>query len=264
VFFFLSKTLDLFLAPVTWALLLVLAGLLALWRKRPRLAAALVGAAALCLYAFSIEPVSNALERGVESSAVKTVRDTVTYDAAILLGGMVDVDASTASAARCYDDNVERLLAVFDLLRSGRARSAVISGGVHEPEGIPVVEASLLARQLEDWGISPARLVVDDRAINTRENALNVADIARVRGWKDLVMVTSAYHVRRALGCFNAVGLAVDVLPVDFRAYDPGVRSGSWLPRAASLFVSTSALREWFGRGVYAAKGWTAPELHAR
>ena len=264
MFFFLSKTLDLFLAPLTWALLLALAGLVALWRKRPRLGAALVGAGVLCLYAFSIEPVSNAIERAVESSAVKTVREGVTYDAAILLGGMVDVDASASSTARCYDDNVERLLAVFDLLRSGRARSAVISGGTHEPAGVPVVEATLLARQLEDWGISPARIVVDDRAINTRENALNVADIARVRGWKELVMVTSAYHVRRALGCFAAVGLAVDVLPVDFRAYDPALRSGSWLPRAATLFETTSALREWFGRGVYAAKGWTAPALPAR
>ena len=64
VFYVLSKVLDLLLAPLTWALLLVLAGLL--WRKRSA-GPWLAGAAGAVLYLFSLEPVANELSRVAEA-----------------------------------------------------------------------------------------------------------------------------------------------------------------------------------------------------
>jgi uncharacterized SAM-binding protein YcdF (DUF218 family) len=90
---------------------------------------------------------------------------------------------------------------------------------------------------------------------NTRENAVESARVAAARGWRRLLLVTSAQHVPRALGCFRAVGLEPDVLPVDREAGD--AKGASWLPRAYALSRSSDVLRELAGRLVYRLAGYT-------
>ena len=74
------------------------------------------------------------------------------------------------------------------------------------------------------------------------------------RGWRSLLLVTSAAHLPRALDCFRKVGLTPDALPVDYRA--GGARAGGWLPRASALSKSTDVLRELAGRVVYRVAGY--------
>jgi uncharacterized SAM-binding protein YcdF (DUF218 family) len=252
VFFFLSKTLDTLLTPLCWSVVLIAISLG--WRKPParRRLYAVAGLATLLL--FSFEPFANALERALERSAARTYRDDVTYDAVILLGGAVDRTAAPGQPA--YNENVERLLVTYDLMRTKRARNAIISGGPLDPAVPSLVEADVLAQQLLDWGIPRDSVVVEPHARNTHENAVESQRIAREHGWTRLLVVTSAFHMSRALGCFRAIGLAVDTLPVDYRAYDPARFSGSWLPRAGYLDRSTMVLREWFGHGIYWLRGY--------
>jgi uncharacterized SAM-binding protein YcdF (DUF218 family) len=129
MFFLLSKILDLLFAPLTWAMALVAAGAWGAHKKRARLALGAPIAALVVLYVFSIEPVSNALVASLESSATKTMRDDVTYDAVVVLGGLADEDANETWGDRNYTDAVERILAGFEVMRSGRATNAVLSGG---------------------------------------------------------------------------------------------------------------------------------------
>ena len=89
---------------------------------------------------------------------------------------------------------------------------------------------------------------------NTRENAERSLRIVRERGWKSLVLVTSAMHMPRAAATFRKAGLDVDLLPVDHR-YAPW--NGSWLPRTEALERSSDALRELAGRLVYRAAGYS-------
>jgi len=255
VFFWLSKTLDLLLCPLTWALALLalaLAGSEARVRGRRR---SLVAAAVAVLVVFSLEPVANGLERALERAAPNTYRADVTYDAVILLGGVVE--RASVSGTPAYNDNVERLLVTYDLLRAGRARSVIVSGGVLDPTVPSLTEAGVLGAQLVDWGIAADRVVIEARARNTHDNAVESQRITEARGWTRLLVVTSAFHMPRAIGCFRAVGLPVDALPVDYRAYDPSRFSGSWLPRASALERSTTVLREWFGRAVYRLRGYS-------
>ena len=254
MFLFLSKTLDVLLSPLTWALLALGVALAARWRKRARLSAVATAVALLVLYAFSIEPVSNALTRAIEV-APRPPRPGASWDAVVVLGGLLDADATEWSGAPTYNDASERLLAAFDLFRAGRATNVVLSSGAHGPTGASV-EARVLADQIAAWGIARERIVVEDRSLNTRENALYTADIARARGWKTLLVVTSAAHVPRAAGCFAEVGLPVEMLPVDFHGGPLGF-GGSWLPRAHALEYSTRAIREAAGRLVYRWRGWS-------
>jgi uncharacterized SAM-binding protein YcdF (DUF218 family) len=204
-----------------------------------------------------MEPVANMLLRSLERSAVRTMDPEVTYDAVVVLGGLVDERVNESSGTTNYGDGVERILAAYDVLRNGHARSALLSGGRLQFERR--TEAEALERQLEDWGIARDRLVVEGQSRNTHENAADTARITSERGWTRLLLITSASHVKRAAGCFRAAGLTFDVLPVDFRTYDARRFSGSWLPHADELAMSTMAIREYLGRTVYSIYGYSAP-----
>jgi uncharacterized SAM-binding protein YcdF (DUF218 family) len=251
VFFILSKLLDVFLSPYTWAVLLLASAVP--WRARDRSprharrrrACGAIGLAVLLVAA--MPPVGNALMWNLEHSSTSTYDETVTYDAVILLGGVVEERAMKSSGQIAFNENVERLIVTHRLLRDGKARIAIVSG--LSPE------ADVLAQQIEDWGIPKERVVVEPRARNTRENALFSQEIARDRGFARVLVVTSAFHMRRAAECFAAVGMKVDTMSVDYRA-TPSVPFGEWIPRAGSLAVTTVVFREIAGRWIYRLQGY--------
>lgn len=261
MFFFLSKILDIFLSPYTWALGLLVAAIP--WRARAarrwkrRRAVGVLGLL-LLLFASSM-PVSNAIAFDLEHASAPTYREHVTYDVVILLGGVVDEEVTAASGQPAYNDNIERAIMTHRLLRDGKARHVIVSGGTLDPELADYGEAATLGRQLEDWGVSRERIIIEDRAKNTRENAVFSREIVRARGFERVLIVTSAFHMPRAVECFNAVGLPVDTFPVDYRAARSVAGLGAWLPRAQSLSQTSAMVREKFGRWIYRAQGYGKP-----
>jgi uncharacterized SAM-binding protein YcdF (DUF218 family) len=267
VFYLLSKLLDVLLSPLVWGGILLAAAVP--WRTRSRARSVrrmrgrqrLYGAAGLLiLLVASSPPIANALLWHLEHQSPSTYRADVTYDAVILLGGVVDEPATQVSGQPSYSDSVERLVVTHRLLRDGHARFAIVSGAAIEPELASYSDAVVLARQLEDWGIAKERVIGEDRARNTRENAVYSQEIARARGFERVLIVTSAFHIPRAAECFAAVVMKVDTLGVDYRAEPPAYAGLSrLLPRAQSLSMTSMAIRELFGRVVYRAKGYGRP-----
>lgn len=259
MFFLLSKILDVLFSPFSWGFLLLAAAVPLRGlreggrarRRRRRLGA--LGIAIVLI--FSADPVSNGLarvcERGVAPGAVGAER----YDAIVLLGGVLEDRAMHGSGQRAYNGNVERLTETFALLERGVARDVIVSGS--SPSARPgTVEADVLADQLADWGIARDRIVREDKSLNTRENAVFSMQIAAARGYRTLLLVTSATHMPRALGCFRAVGADPTPYAVDFRSYDPRVFPTSLVPRVENLARSTEMLRELAGRAIYGARGF--------
>lgn len=250
MFFALSKVLDLAVSPLTWAMALL--AIAVLIRRRPGRSMALAAAALAVLYAFSTAAVSNAIVRHVEAPAVRTARTDRAYDAVVVLSGEVDDASSLASGRVEFTHAVDRLFGGLEVMRAGRARYVLLSGGpaAHggrsEPELVGDVMASL--------GIPRERIVLETRSRNTRENAVEAARIAAERRWTTLLVVTSAAHMPRALGCFRKAGLAPDAFPVDWRGAEGSTEA--LLPRASALAASTDALRELTGRLVYRLVGY--------
>lgn len=256
MFYALSKILDLALSPLTWAIVLALLGFRR--RKKPtRLSRWSPLAAAGILVFFSLEPVSNALVHYLESGAPRTIREDRMYDVVIMMGGVLDERASEDSGELALNENTERMLATYDLLRRGRAKHAIISAGRVTPED-RMVEAQVVADQLVAWGIDRDRVIVEDRARNTRENATYSKKIVEERGFRSVLVVTSAFHMSRSLAAFRGVGLEVDTLPVDPRSFSFTKHHTTWLPRSGFLDNSTFALRELAGRLVYRIVGYGA------
>jgi uncharacterized SAM-binding protein YcdF (DUF218 family) len=257
MFFYLSKILDAWVDPYWWTMVPATSGLLLLaMGKRRTLGLTLVGGALVLFSLLSLPALSNGLWRSLENGVVSTVRPDVTYDAVVLLGGAVSPSGSLREEP-AWNDNVERLLTVHHVLATGKAKMAVVTGG--ELGGDLHPEAEYLARELVALGIDSSRITLETKAVNTRENARHSKVLLDAMHAQNIMLVTSAFHMPRAAGCFRAAGMSVDVLPVDFRQRTSrgDVR---FLPRGDFLTQSTHAIREWVGRGVYWGLGYsTAP-----
>jgi uncharacterized SAM-binding protein YcdF (DUF218 family) len=259
VFYTLSKILDLLLAPLTWALLGL--ALAAFWMRRPsghrRAQRALVVSTCI-LVVFALDGVSNRLARSLEAGSKNERQAGMQYDAVVLLGGMLEDRVTATALTPSFNERAERLTVTYELLRDEVARNVIISGTSDVREAI---EADVLADELIHFGIAPERIIREGKSRNTRENALFTLEIAKEKGFRSLLMVTSAFHMVRAKGCFNAVGLAVDAYPVDYTSYDSSRFGQNWMPRASAFNMSSWALREWSGRMVYRLRGYTKDDL---
>ncbi len=253
MFIFLSKTLDWFLSPLSWSIVLLLVGLLL--RKRSTYWAKLLAlGAAVVLVVFSLPAVSSRLALWVESQASSTIQPGLQYDAVVVLGGGLDPIVTKRTGSPEYTAAGDRVLRGFQWVRTERARNILLAAGTLDPDPSAVVEAQVLANQLKEWGVEPQRIFVDGKSRNTRENAIESAKIVSAQKWKKIVLVTSAAHMPRALGCFYAVGLNPDSDPVDFRE-----ASSSWslLPQAHRLQESAEMIRELAGRVIYRILGYS-------
>lgn len=262
MFFVLSKLLDVLLSPYSWALvLLALSVPLRPGRERPsslrrRRAFGLAGLGVLLL--FSFEPLAAWMLYRLEHATTSTIRPGVVYDAVVLLGGVSDERVVAETGLPSLNDNVERLVETHRLLAEGRAKIAIVSGAAVDPALAESGEARVLARQLVAWGIEPSRIVLEEQARNTHENAVYAKKLADERGYRDVVIVTSAFHMRRSIECFNAVGMKVDTFAVDYRTHRG---PHSLLPRATYLSETTGTLREFFGLYVYRVRGYARSSI---
>jgi uncharacterized SAM-binding protein YcdF (DUF218 family) len=116
-----------------------------------------------------------------------------------------------------------------------RARDAghlLVSGGV---VAAPPAESHLMRDIALAMGVEAGRIVVEDQARNTFENAVYAGREIRARRWRRVVVVTDGYHLRRALYVFRRLGLAV--------AGDGVPRPDDIAPRAWAGLHAWEALR---------------------
>jgi uncharacterized SAM-binding protein YcdF (DUF218 family) len=139
-----------------------------------------------------------------------------------------------------------RLLHGYEVVRQGYAPVMVVSRGATEASWIPAVK-----QQMESLALD-APLIETPRVRNTHDEAVEAAKIARERGWKELVLVTHPFHMRRAAGAFEKAGVEVIGSPCAEWRYNPDE-----LNSMASRII---ALREWIHEVVgcwwYRRKGW--------
>ena len=143
------------------------------------------------------------------------------------------------------------------LYHAGKAPLVILSGGRTPGRGPGLTDAGAGALFLADLGVPAEAIVVEDRALTTRGNAVEVAAMLQARGIDDFLLVTSARHMRRSEAAFRAVGL--DPIPVaaDFQVRTPLQHNPRrWLPNASSLANASRAAHEYVGYWIYRRRGW--------
>ncbi|RWA75419.1 MAG: YdcF family protein [Mesorhizobium sp.] len=259
MFFFISKLIEVFLIPSNLIALLGLVGVLAIMLARPRLGRACMVISILLLGICGWSPLGPAALMALENRFAQPVLDKP-VTGIILLGGAVDTHISSDRGTLALNEAGERLTAAVDLSRRYPDARIFLSGGAsHILGGNAKMTESQVAREiLVSLGVSPQRIDMEERSRNTCENGTESATSLRPKPDELWLLVTSASHMPRAVGCFRAAGFDVTAYPVDYRT-----RGAEDLKRpldsiAVGLAETDLAAHEWFGLLTYRIAGLTA------
>lgn len=242
--FFLSKTIDHFFLPPG---LFVLAGIVlsALGFRAGRRRAAWAGVAiSAALWIVSIEPTSRVLLRPLEAPFVKAQSVPADAEAIVILGGGT-VMPFGETAGRLTSRPTARAVRGY-LLHRETGLPLVYSGATVFGRGRP--EAERGADLLAELGVNEESILVEPDSRNTWENAANVR---AAFGFENLLLVTSAFHMRRSMWSFTEQGMRVVPIATDFLADDAPFYLQSFLPDHHELYKTTIALREYIGMLYY-------------
>jgi vancomycin permeability regulator SanA len=98
-----------------------------------------------------------------------------------------------------------------ELYGQGRVELLIPTGG----EGVnPPGEAVVMSKILREMGVPETAILREDRADSTWDSALRVAEIARRRGFDEVLVVTDPLHCVRTVACFGRAGLRAVAEPV--------------------------------------------------
>ncbi len=246
----LNKILPLILLPLGFSLLCLLAGLLL--RKR-----FIVLLGVLVLLVFSTPLVSDFLIRWVEVGSGRVpVGRVEKADAIVVLSGMiVTVDGAPLGE---WGDAADRFDGGIELFKAGKAPLLLFTRGQvpWQPDAVP--EGELLAKRARLLGVPQSAIRLTGKVGNTADEAIAArAVLGRARNGvpKRILLVTSAFHLRRAIFMFERAGFEVVPFPVDYQvSKQSGVTVLQFLPNAEALATSERALHEVIGLLFYRAK----------
>ena len=209
----------------------------------PKLAAA-IAALDLMLYllctGFVAEKVMGSLE-----SVYSPPSDISTLDAdvIIMLGGgalpdMPDVDGEGTLCS----SPASRVLAAVRLQRRLHIPILLSGGQGYSDTG---AEAEIASRVLRSLGVEEHDIIVETRSINTTQNAKFSVEIMRERGLHRPLLVTSAFHMRRAVLNFEQQGVEVIPYPTDYMVtHSPQFHYTKLRPQSEALLYNVMVLQE--------------------
>ena len=83
------------------------------------------------------------------------------------------------------------------------------------------LEAPMAVKEFEALGVAHDRITAEEQSRNTIENAVFSRLIAQPKPGEHWLLVTSAFHMPRAIAAFRAAGFPVEAYPVDWRTRGP-------------------------------------------
>ncbi len=286
----LNKLLPVFFSPIVLVCIAIVVGAI-LRQRRWSIAGA------VCLLVASLPIVADRLFAWSQASVVpsdlaETVRSAVTSndaqlpaDAIVVLGGAMSYVRPAGEPIAEWGDAVDRVFGGIALARAERAPRLIFLGGSSiGQEGLP--SEGDRARELAiQAGIPADRVEVSPQALNTAEEATTIRKMFGAEGSAaaeaaateaaamrtasarpKIILVTSAFHMRRAKVTFETEGFEVLPYPVDFRAPVRRMTLMEWLPSPDALEKTDLVIRETLGRAYYLLRAMlrTASQTTAR
>lgn len=244
--FFLSKLGWLMIQPFSLVFFLVVASLCAgrFGRRRLQTAAGLLAALFLFvpLYTTAGPVLLAVLENRFSRPALPAPPACI-----LVLGGGFHNEVTTARGGVELNDAGDRYVEMLRLARIYPEARLLVSGGDGSLTGHREDDVAVARRLMADFGLDQSRLIAEPVSRNTYENALNSRRIMAREGLSRCLLVTSAFHMPRAVGMMRQVGADVLPWPVDYRTDGSLVFGLSLTEPAGNADNLLVALREWVG-----------------
>lgn len=264
---YLTKQLLLFMESIgfVWTLL-VLATALFLFKKRWG-SAAMTGFVVLFLFLVGSTSLPGTILGSLEQPyAGMNPVDLPEADAIVMLGGGAEPALFEAGFIHLTTAG-DRYFMALELLRLRKAPVLVLGGAGGEFPDRFLSESKLAGHwfaNLRDSGALDRSLEIEPLpvCVNTHDEAVFTRELAQKHGWKRVLLVTSANHMRRASAVFEAQGLKVIPAPCNFLTSisTPPTVSGLGIPSWGGFQKISIWLHEILGWYVYKHRGWVHPE----
>ncbi|HEY1406456.1 MAG TPA: YdcF family protein [Spirochaetota bacterium] len=240
--FVLKKIITSFILPPGIFIPLVLCVAVFQFRKKDRLWIVSV-LIAVFIYLMSLPAISTSLIGSIEYRAGDQ-SFFARADCIVLLGGGLTEGVRDLTGVSIPSQ--EASVRILDAARIYRIykKPIIVSGGSVLGSG---PESFVLARFLADLGVPQSQILIEDRARDTGENARFVREICDQKGYRRVILVTSAYHAQRAEIFFERQGLFVLVYPSGQFAETSSHTFLDYLPSAQAIKLSSMALKEMLG-----------------
>lgn len=245
--FYISKIFWGVMQPGMLLLILVVAGVCLLGTRYLRTGRVLLVAAAILLLVGGLGPLSTWLILPLEDRFPRVDLAGRPIDGIVVLGGAEDARVAKGRGTHALNESAERMTEAATLARRYPDAKVLFTGGSVEILRAPTVEADAAGIVLRDLGVAADRLILERAARNTAENAALAKELADPKPGQRWVLITSAWHMPRAIGLFRQAGFPIEAWPVDYRTAGPG---DAWL-----LFASPAeglrrldlVVKEWLG-----------------
>lgn len=254
LFFFFSKILTVFLFPLP--LCIVLGIFLVLFKikgaKNKFFAFLPIGLIWLAASFPVCDSLVSSLEKDFPPVPIENVEQA---DAIVVLGGMINTVSKFSNRVE-LTGSADRLTDSILLWKAGKAKYILFTGGsgiLFEQE---LKEASFAEKFLLDFGIPQSQILLESESRNTFENGLYTKKILEEKKLKRIILVTSAFHMKRSVAIFKKLGIDVIPFPTDYRTLRTGFNWETFVPSTGALDTTTFSLKEWIGILAYEWKGY--------
>ena len=258
--FFLRQLLAL-VEPVGLLWLALIVFTIVLFRRRQRRMSAFMALLVALVTLCGSTDFPGWLLRGMEKpwAGVKT-ESLPKCDAVVVLGGGTEPSRYEMSGVH-FTKAGDRILMGLELMRLGKAPVLCIGGGGMSIDGAVKSEADSVKAWLESWKLpADAELISFGVNRNTRDEAEKTAKLVRERGWKRVLLVTSAFHMKRAAATFRTAGVDVVAVPCNFLT-TVSTSDGPMefrVPSWSGCEKISIWMHEIVGCQVYRSRGWIA------
>lgn len=224
-------------------IILLLGLVIWLWKKTRRPAQVLLGIT-LLMYFSMTSLVSDALIGSLEHKYPQP--NPIQGDIIVVLGagassGTPDIDGE----GNLYGSAANRLLTAVRLHRLNGLPILFSGGQVFSDSGN---EADIAKRQLLGLGISEKDILIENQSLNTKQNANNTAVMLQALGYSSPILVTSGFHMPRAMQLFDNAGVVAQAYPTDYIASATfTLQTSKFTPSPGAISTTGLALKEYLG-----------------
>jgi len=157
----------------------------------------------------------------------------------------------------------DRVLYGAYLFRQGKAPRIICTGNVATGGFAARPISEDMADLLEMLGVPKETILTEKESANTREHARNLYPILQEKGFKRVLLVTSAMHMPRSIGVFNRLCPGIEFIPAptDFRVTERIPKPWysevvALIPTPKQLSDFSEVMHEYVGMAYYKARGW--------
>ncbi len=249
----LSRVLSFLAQPSHLALILIGTGLLLLFIRpaAARIGKVLAATGFLSLLVLGFSPIGHALLLPLEERFEQGPIPSGKVTGIIMLGGFEDPSISQARGALTLNESAERLVEPVLLARKFPKARIIFTGGAADFLLSSDSAAPFVATFLTAAGVAPDRIVLEGKSRNTYENALYMRALVDPEPGERWLLVTSAWHMPRAIGAFRRAGFDVIPWPTDYRTRGSADLLQPFDKMTEGLRRTDMAVREWIGLAAY-------------